>query len=75
MDPRIHTEMSWIRNTGKKFDTQQIAGRRNTFHIYTLGAIPIFGSLPYLIGECVRNPTGPGLVIKNPPKKTHPKNT
>jgi hypothetical protein len=35
------------------------AGRRNTFHIYTLGAIPIFGSLPYLIGECVSNPNGP----------------
>ena len=34
-------------------------GRRNTFHIYTLGAIPIFGSLPFLIEQCVSNPTGP----------------
>merc|ERR1719348_2612283 len=33
-------------------------GRRNTFHIYTLGSIPIFGSLPYLIEQCVSNPTG-----------------
>ena len=34
-------------------------GRRNTFHVYTLGAIPIFGSLPYLINQCVTDPTGP----------------
>ena len=34
-------------------------GRRNTFHIYTLGSIPIFGCLPYLIEQCVSNPTGP----------------
>jgi len=33
-------------------------GRRNTFHIYTLGSIPIFGCLPYLINQCVANPTG-----------------
>jgi len=33
-------------------------GRRNTFHIYTLGSIPIFGCLPYLITQCVSNPTG-----------------
>ncbi|XP_023327563.1 uncharacterized protein LOC111700759 [Eurytemora carolleeae] len=34
-------------------------GRRNTFHIFTLGAIPIFGSLPYLITQCITDPTGP----------------
>ena len=34
-------------------------GRRNTFHIYTLGAIPLFGSLPFLINQCVSNPEGP----------------
>jgi len=34
-------------------------GRRNTFHIYTLGSIPIFGSLPFLINQCVTDPTGP----------------
>merc|ERR1711936_1132382 len=34
-------------------------GRRNTFHCYTLGSIPIFGCLPFLINECVTNPTGP----------------
>ena len=34
-------------------------GRRNTFHIYTLGAIPLFGGLPFLIDQCVSNPTGP----------------
>ena len=33
--------------------------RRNTFHCYTLGSIPIFGCLPFLINECVTNPTGP----------------
>jgi len=33
-------------------------GRRNTFHIYTLGSVPIFGCLPYLINQCVSNPTG-----------------
>ena len=35
------------------------SGRRNTFHVYTLGAIPIFGGLPYLINQCVTDPTGP----------------
>jgi len=34
-------------------------GRRNTFHIYTLGSIPIFGSLPFLINQCVTDPSGP----------------
>merc|ERR1719427_981931 len=34
-------------------------GRRNTFHCYTLGSIPIFGCLPFLINECVTNPSGP----------------
>ena len=34
-------------------------GRRNTFHLFTFGAIPIFGSLPYLITQCVTDPTGP----------------
>merc|ERR1719260_449243 len=34
-------------------------GRRNTFHCFTLGAIPIFGCLPFLINECVTNPSGP----------------
>lgn len=33
-------------------------GRRNTFNIYTLGSIPIFGCLPFLINECVTNPSG-----------------
>merc|ERR1719495_322762 len=33
-------------------------GRRKTFHIYTLGSVPIFGCLPYLINQCVSNPTG-----------------
>merc|ERR1711978_308179 len=32
-------------------------GRRNTFHCYTLGSIPIFGCLPFLINECVTPPT------------------
>ena len=34
-------------------------GRRNTFHIYTLGAVPLFGGLPFLIDQCVSNPSGP----------------
>merc|ERR1719370_1837956 len=34
-------------------------GRRNTFHIFTIASIPIFGCLPFLINECVLNPTGP----------------
>lgn len=34
-------------------------GRRNTFHCFTLGSIPIFGCLPFLINECVLNPSGP----------------
>ena len=34
-------------------------GRRNTFHIYTLGAVPLFGGLPFLIDQCVSNPGGP----------------
>ena len=34
-------------------------GRRNTFHIYTLGAVPLFGALPFLIDQCVSNPSGP----------------
>jgi len=34
-------------------------GRRNTFHIYTLGSIPIFSSIPVLINQCVMDPTGP----------------
>lgn len=34
-------------------------GRRNTFHCFTLGAIPIFASLPYFITQCVTDPTGP----------------
>merc|ERR1719308_142977 len=33
-------------------------GRRKTFHIYTLGSVPIFGCLPYLINQCVSNPIG-----------------
>ena len=28
-------------------------GRRNTFHIFTLGAIPIFASLPFFITQVV----------------------
>ena len=34
-------------------------GRRNTFHLYTLGSVPIFGSIPFLITECVSHPSGP----------------
>merc|ERR1719370_2075667 len=34
-------------------------GRRNTFHCFTIASIPIFGCLPFLINECVLNPTGP----------------
>jgi len=34
-------------------------GRRTTFYCFTLGSIPIFGSLPYLITQCVNDPTGP----------------
>jgi len=34
-------------------------GRRATFYCFTLGSIPIFGSLPYLITQCINDPTGP----------------
>ncbi len=34
-------------------------GRRNTFHCFTLGSIPLFASLPYAIEQCVTNPDGP----------------
>lgn len=34
-------------------------GRRTTFNIFTLGAIPIYASLPYFITQCVNDPTGP----------------
>lgn len=34
-------------------------GRRNTFHCFTLGSIPIFASLPYFINQCCNDPTGP----------------
>jgi len=34
-------------------------GRRNTFHAFTFGAVPIFGCLPYCINQVVTNPTGP----------------
>jgi len=34
-------------------------GRRNTFHVFTLGSIPIFASLPYFITQCVTDPNGP----------------
>ena len=34
-------------------------GRRATFNCYTLGAIPMFGCLPFLINQCIVNPTGP----------------
>merc|ERR1719232_1287742 len=33
-------------------------GRRNTFHMFTFGAVPIFGCLPYCINQVVTNPTG-----------------
>ena len=36
-----------------------ILGRRNTFHVFTLGSIPIFASLPYFITQCVTDPNGP----------------
>ena len=34
-------------------------GRRNTFHLYTLGSVPIFCSVPWLITQCVNDPEGP----------------
>ncbi len=34
-------------------------GRKATFNIFTLGAIPIFASLPYCINQVVLNPEGP----------------
>lgn len=34
-------------------------GRRNTFHLFILGSIPIYISLPYFINQCVTDPTGP----------------
>jgi len=34
-------------------------GRRNTFHAFTFGAVPIFACLPYCINQVVTNPTGP----------------
>lgn len=34
-------------------------GRKATFNIFTLGAVPIFASLPYTITQCVSDPTGP----------------
>ena len=34
-------------------------GRRATFNIFTLGAVPIFASLPYCINQVVTDPTGP----------------
>ena len=34
-------------------------GRRNTFNIFTFGAVPIFSCLPFCINQVVTNPTGP----------------
>ena len=34
-------------------------GRRTTFNIFTIGAVPIFASLPFFIERCVTDPTGP----------------
>ena len=34
-------------------------GRKATFNIFTLGAVPIFASLPYTITQVVSDPTGP----------------
>ncbi|TRY75414.1 hypothetical protein TCAL_00566 [Tigriopus californicus] len=34
-------------------------GRRATFNVFTLGAVPIFASLPYTITQVVSNPDGP----------------
>lgn len=34
-------------------------GRRATFNIFTLGAVPIFATLPYFIGGVVSDPNGP----------------
>jgi len=34
-------------------------GRRATFNIFTLGAIPLYASLPFFITQCVTDPTGP----------------
>ena len=31
-------------------------GCRNTFHLFTLGSIPLFASLPYAITQCVTVP-------------------
>jgi len=38
-------------------------GRKTTFNIFTLGAIPIFASLPYCIEQVVTNPTGPNAPL------------
>merc|ERR1712129_290417 len=34
-------------------------GRWNTFQMFTFVAIPIYAGLPFLINQCVANPTGP----------------
>ena len=34
-------------------------GRRNTFNIFTFGAVPIFSCLPFCINQVVTTPTGP----------------
>merc|ERR1711892_29339 len=34
-------------------------GRWNTFQGFTLIAVPLFAGIPFLITQCVSNPTGP----------------
>jgi len=34
-------------------------GRWNTFQTFTFIAVPLFASIPYLITQCISNPTGP----------------
>ena len=32
-------------------------GRRNVFHMFTIGSVPLFASLPYCINQVVMDPT------------------
>ena len=33
-------------------------GRRNVFHMFTIGSVPLFASLPYCINQVAMDPTG-----------------
>jgi len=39
-------------------------GRRATFNIFTLGAVPIFATLPFFIGGVVSDPNGPLATVR-----------